>query len=66
MPELHSVQIILDERHQVAGVTVVHHWMTPAEQVRPLGVGPFDTPEEALALALSWLPKQLVLWDDGT
>lgn len=63
---LHRVVIILDDRHQVLGGSVVADYESPNEVIRPLSVGPFDTPQDVLQEALRGLPKQLALWDAGT
>lgn len=57
-----EVRIQVDRRGQALGVTVIHDVGTSHERVRPIGVGPFDTIEDALTLARPYLTVQLGLW----
>ena len=57
-----EVRIQVD-RHGIAiGCTVIHNVGEINELVRPLGVGPFDEPEDALTAAKVYLTVQQTLW----
>lgn len=54
--------IILDERGHPLGANVTRDWDTDHERTTPLGVGPFDTPDEVLASLLTLVDFQMSLW----
>lgn len=60
-----EVRIQIDRLGQPIGCTVIHNVGEARELIRPLDVGPFDTPEEVLAHASRYLTVQLSLWSSG-
>lgn len=57
-----EVRIQVDRRGQPLGCTIIHNVGEHNESVRPLDVGPFDTPGEVLEHASRWLTVQMTLW----
>lgn len=57
-----EVRIQVDRTGVAIGCTVIHDVGGLKEQVRPLEVGPFDTPSDALAVAEPYLTRQMTLW----
>lgn len=57
-----EVRIQVDRRGMALGLTIIHSVGDPDETVRPLGVGPFDTADDAWAAAQPYLTRQMTLW----
>lgn len=57
-----EIRIQIDRLGQPLGATIIHNVGEYRESVRPLGVGPFDTPGEALEHAMMYVTVQQTLW----
>lgn len=57
-----EVRIQVDRCGQPLGAVVIHDVGGTSELVRPLDVGPFDTPAEVLEHAQRYLTVQMTLW----
>lgn len=57
-----EVRIQVDRLRQPLGCVIIHDVGGVNERIRPLDVGPFDTPEEVLQAASTFLTVQQTLW----
>lgn len=57
-----EVRIQVDRLGQPLGCVIIHDVGGVKELVRPLDVGPFDTPAEVLEHASTYLTIQQTLW----
>lgn len=59
---INEIRIQVDHHGQPLGATVLRHTQSDHESTQPLGVGPFDTPDEVWQRAKEALDVQLTLW----